>query len=375
MADLLLKSNIHKIIKKYSFWGYIFLVVLAIGAFFVSLWVLQTSCTVLGKNYVTDIIGATANPFIGLFIGLLATALVQSSSATISVALIFLSAGLLQLDHAVPIVMGANIGTTLTSSFFAIGYLGNKKQFRKAISAATLHDFFNLFTALVLFPLEYYFQILSISAKYLSKHIFVFTEAQREFFNFELATGRVIFRWMGDFFHEYTFVPAIFSFLVLVISFKTFSLTLRNIMVRDKDLSVGDFVFSSHLTALFSGVFITGIVQSSSAVTSIMVPWVVEKRISLKDLFPFLMGVNLGTTITTFIVALGQNEVAISLALVHVFFNLIGILLLYPIKFLRNIPLWCAKKLGRGVWKNQLIGLVYILLIFFLIPYLLISLY
>ncbi len=374
MSDLLLKVTFQKIGRRYSVMLYFFLIAGALGTFFISLWVLQNACHVLGKNYVQDIIGATSNPFVALFIGLLATALAQSSSATVSVTLVFLSSGLLRLDDAVPIIMGANIGTTLTSNFFAVGYFGSKKQFRRAISAATLHDFFNVYTAVILFPLEYYFQIVSRPAQYLSRHVFVFSDAQREFLNFELDIGNKIFMWIGDFFHQHTFLPTISAFVMLLIAFKFFSLTLRNMIMRGTEFPVHNFIFGSELKSLFSGILLTGIVQSSSAVTSILIPWVVEKRVTLKKVFPFLMGVNLGTTLTALLVAFGQNHVAVSLALVHVFFNTMGILLFLPIKRLRYIPYWCAKRLGRLVWKNQLIGLLYILMIFFVIPYLLISL-
>lgn len=370
MLHLLFNISSHKPTKKYYLRNAICLIVIATCIFFVSLWTLKLACDISVKNYVGDIIRATENPFVGLFIGLFATALAQSSSAIISVTIIFTSSGLMHLHHAVPIVMGANIGTTLTSSFFAISYLSHKKQFQKAVSAATLHDFFNLFTALILFPLEYYFQTISLVAQHLSQYTFKYIVTQ----NTSLIpnTHPSSFGWVNSFIYEQSYIPVIFSFFLVLVSLKIISLKLQNITLRNNDATLLKMMLKSNINSLLSGLFITSVVQSSSIITSVMIPWVVEKKISLKNLFPFLMGVNLGTTVTTFIVAIGQNEDAMSLAFVHGLFNFIGILLFFPRKPFRNIPLWCVKKLSECIWKNKLIGLMYILLIFFLIPYILI---
>ena len=66
-----------------------------------------------------------------------------------------------RLQSAVPIIMGANIGTTITSTIVSLGFISKKKEFRRAVAAGTYHDFFNILTAAILFPLEYYYGFLS----------------------------------------------------------------------------------------------------------------------------------------------------------------------------------------------------------------------
>ena len=86
----------------------------------------------MGKNVVETIIMATSNPFTGLFIGLLVTAMIQSSSATTSIVVALVASGSITLESAVPIIMGANVGTTITSTIVSLGFINKKKEFRRA---------------------------------------------------------------------------------------------------------------------------------------------------------------------------------------------------------------------------------------------------
>ena len=115
----------------------------------------------LGRNVAETILLATSNPFTGLFIGLLITAMLQSSSTTTSLVVALVASGSITLQSAVPIIMGANIGTTITSTIVSLGFISKKKEFQRAVAAGTYHDFFNILTAIILFPLEYYYGFLS----------------------------------------------------------------------------------------------------------------------------------------------------------------------------------------------------------------------
>ena len=94
-----------------------------------------------------------ANPWLGLLIGILATALVQSSSIVTSL-LVALVAGGLPIATAIPMVMGANLGTTITNTLVSLGYISNDDDFERGFAAATIHDCFNLVALLIFFPLE-----------------------------------------------------------------------------------------------------------------------------------------------------------------------------------------------------------------------------
>lgn len=95
----------------------------------------------------------------GLIIGILATALIQSSTTTTAI-IVSLVAGGLPVRLGVPMVIGANIGTSVTSAIVSLGYIGNKEEFRKAFSASTVLDLFNLLGVFIFFLLEMLFHFL-----------------------------------------------------------------------------------------------------------------------------------------------------------------------------------------------------------------------
>ncbi|KAF6132939.1 solute carrier family 34 member 2 [Phyllostomus discolor] len=95
-----------------------------------------------------------SNPMAGLGIGMLVTAMVQSSSTSTSIVVSMVASSLLTVRAAIPIVMGANIGTSITNTFVALMQAGDRTVFRRAFAGATVHDFFNWLSVLVLLPVE-----------------------------------------------------------------------------------------------------------------------------------------------------------------------------------------------------------------------------
>ncbi|XP_057208042.1 solute carrier family 34 member 2b isoform X2 [Triplophysa rosa] len=125
--------------------------------FVCSLDVLSSSFQLVGGKAAGDIFKDNAvlsNPVAGLVIGVLVTVLVQSSSTSSSIVVSMVSSGLLEVRSAVPIIMGANIGTSVTNTIVAVMQAGDRNEFRRAFAGATVHDFFNWLSVLVLLPLE-----------------------------------------------------------------------------------------------------------------------------------------------------------------------------------------------------------------------------
>ncbi|XP_053433624.1 sodium-dependent phosphate transport protein 2B-like [Nycticebus coucang] len=95
-----------------------------------------------------------SNPVAGLVIGVLVTVLVQSSSTSSSIVVSMVASSLLTVRAAIPIIMGANIGTSITNTIVALMQAGDRSEFRRAFAGATVHDFFNWLSVFVLLPLE-----------------------------------------------------------------------------------------------------------------------------------------------------------------------------------------------------------------------------
>jgi sodium-dependent phosphate cotransporter len=357
-----------KIKQLLKFPGRIGVVMLILMVFLLSLELMGGGFKLMSSELVDRIFGVTSNPIIALFIGLFATALMQSSSTSTAIIVTLVASGALSLQSAVPMIMGANIGTSVTSTIVALGHIHKKNEFKDAISAATVHDFFNILVVLILFPFELLTGYLSGVASYLASLLPVYNEASGGF-NIMDVTIDPTADWMIALLNQNVFLVLGFALVLLIVSLRSFSKVLRSFLIGRSQKVVDNYIFGHPLKSLFWGAAITAGVQSSSVTASLTVPFVASKRATLQKVFPFLIGANVGTTITALIAALSQSETALAIALVHVLFNLFGVFLLFPIKQIRNIPVWVAETLGSLSYKSPIVGVLYILIVFFLVPF------
>jgi sodium-dependent phosphate cotransporter len=126
------------------------------------------------------------------------------------------------------------------------------------------------------------------------------------------------------------------------------------------------------ILAFIVGAVLTGIVQSSSAVTSILVPLAAAGILSVEQIFPITLGANVGTTITAILAALAVGPVGLTIALAHLLFNVTGILIVYPFRPIRAVPIRLARWFGEVAADRRYYALLYVVGMFFVVPGLLI---
>lgn len=310
----------------------------------------------------------TGNPFEGFALGLLVTAIIQSSSTTTSLAVAMVAAGSLQLTAAVPVIMGANVGTTITSSLTSLGFLTRKKEFRRAVAAGTYHCFFNLLTALLLFPLEYYYGFLSnlstaIQNLFLSPKVSHTQGLQSLSWIEKISTS--ISTAVGN-----GVVVFLIAFVILLCSILVFRKLISDLLDAKSPEGFSRFIFGGDVRAFGWGFLTTAAIRSSTITTSVVVPIAAKKVVGLNRVAVFIMGANLGTTVTAFVAAVfSSNTSSVGIAIAHFLFNFIGVLLFFPIPALRQVPVRMAKTFGKTTARHRLIGFAFILLTFFLIPF------
>ncbi|MCZ6621799.1 MAG: Na/Pi symporter, partial [Deltaproteobacteria bacterium] len=112
--------------------------------FLFSINLMGASLKMFGKGFAETLIASTSVPLVGLFIGILATSLIQSSSSTTAIVVGMVGGGVLTVSNAIPIIMGANIGTSVTNTLVSLAHINRTLEFRRSFSASTVHDFFNL---------------------------------------------------------------------------------------------------------------------------------------------------------------------------------------------------------------------------------------
>ncbi len=342
-------------------------------AFLVALKGLILAFKLLNMDVVAEIMVASANPFVCLFIGLLTTALLHSSSTLTAMTIAIVASGTIAPTSAVYMIMGANIGTTITATIVALGHATRRKEFRKAISASMAHHFFNVFTVIIFLPLEYYTGFLSYisqySADWFTQHIAV--NIGYIFSPIDILVVPVA-SWLLYAVGYQPLLGIAMSIFLLFYILQFATKLFKRVWIHLNESPLQVYLFGNPVQALLLGTLITALLQSSTVVTSLIIPIVAANKISIKRVFPFIMGANLGTTFKAILVASSANEAAMSVAFMHFYFNLLGICLFFPLPAIRNLPVNLARKIGRITLKSRLFGFLYIVLIFFLLPFVLI---
>nr|XP_023693442.1 sodium-dependent phosphate transport protein 2B [Paramormyrops kingsleyae]XP_023693443.1 sodium-dependent phosphate transport protein 2B [Paramormyrops kingsleyae]XP_023693444.1 sodium-dependent phosphate transport protein 2B [Paramormyrops kingsleyae] len=431
--------------------------------FVCSLDVLSSAFQLVGGKAAGDIFKdntVLANPVAGLVIGVMVTVLVQSSSTSSSIVVSMVSSGLLSVQSAVPIIMGVNIGTSITNTIVAVMQAGNRNEFRRAFGGATVHDFFNWLSVLVLLPLEvasgflykltkliidsFHIQsgenspdLLNVITDPLTDSIIQLdnkvisgiatgdpatrnkslikswckTETNTTLSNVtvpgpENCTSAVFCWWDGNetwtlknvsetiylerckhIFANTTLpdlavglilltLSLLFLCMCLILIVKLLNSMLKGqVAVVIKKILNTDFPFPfawvTGYLAIMVGAGMTFVVQSSSVFTSAITPLVGIGVISIERAYPLTLGSNIGTTTTAILAAMASPAEtlgnSLQVAFCHFFFNIAGILLWYPIPFMR-IPIRLAKALGNRTAKYRWFAAFYLILCFLVLP-------
>jgi solute carrier family 34 (sodium-dependent phosphate cotransporter) len=329
----------------------------------------------------TELFQFATNPLAGLIVGTLTTALIQSSSTVTSI-IVGLVAGGLPVTIAVPMVMGANIGTTITNTVVSLGHIRNAEEFRSAFAAATIHDFFNLTCVLIFLPLEITTHFLEKIASFFSNLLFSNTSIGFNGFDFIQAAILPIINLLKLVTHS--FLPPFdgialitIGIILIFVSILYIGKLLKLAIVGQAKTLLRSAIGRGSLMGIFSGMLVTILVQSSSTTTSLIVPLAGTGLLTLEEVYPFTLGANIGTCITALIAAtavLNNHLAAMQIAMVHLFFNVSGVTLIYGTPFLRQLPILAAQTLAKVASDRKYLAFVYIISVFFLIPVILLEL-
>ena len=333
----------------------------------------------LGEDLIQSFFTATENPFMGLLVGLLATTVVQSSSVTTAmiVGLVAAPDNPLPLLNAVPMVMGANIGTTVTATIVALGHIGRREEFERAFPVAICHDVFNYIAVVVLLPLEMFTGFLQSTAGWFTGFLgefggVVYRSPLRTLLGYGLApisaVNEALFTTEGS---QAVFLIIVSGFLIFSALFFIVRVMSGTVQSRVES-AVNRALGVNAVVSILIGVLVTIMVQSSSITTSLLVPLAGAGLLSLERAFPVTLGANIGTTVTGFLAAMavtGVNATAgLQIALVHLLFNLSGTLLVYPISAVRNIPLNISRRVTRLAVRSRRLTLACVALLFYGLP-------
>ncbi len=338
--------------------------ILSLYLFLFSLELMGTSLKMFGKGLAETLIATTTNPLVGLFIGILSTSIVQSSSSTTAIVVGLVAGGALNVSNAIPIVMGANIGTSVTNTMVSITQINRKVEYERAVSTAFVHDFFNVLAVLLLFPLQYFTNFLGRAATFMGENFQ--NIGGLNFLSPIKALTKPVVEVLRSIIGDKPWILLIIAMVCLLFALTRMVKSLKILVVAKAEAWFDRYLFKTATRAFLVGLLLTAMVQSSSITTSLAVPMAAGGLLTLMQVFPYTLGANIGTTVTAILAALVTGNLsAIIVAFSHLLFNVSGILVWWP---LRIVPITIAEKFAKVSVRYKYLPLVYIIVVFFLIP-------
>jgi len=341
---------------------------LLLYAFLVSIGMLGKAFKMFSGGFVGDLIASASNPLLGLFVGILATTLVQSSSTTTSLVVALVGGGGMPIETAIPIVMGANIGTSVTNTLVSLGHISRGREFKRAFAASTVHDFFNIIAVIALFPFQVSTNFLGVLSSRLAT---LFQEVGGLTFAspLKILTSPAV-KAAASLLEGHPWLMLICALIIMFSSLRYLVVALKSIIIGRVETFFDSTLFANAGRAMFFGLLITVLVQSSSITTSLAVPLAGAGVLTLIQIFPYTLGANIGTTITAILAALAVGEVsAVTVAFAHLLFNICGIVLVWPLPAIRNIPLRMAGGFAAIAADHRWVAIGYIVICFYVVPF------
>ncbi len=345
-----------------------------LSVFLVAVNLLGNGIAMLGEDFTDQLFRGLDNPLVGLCVGVLATVLAQSSSVTTATVVSLVGAGVIGLGDAVPVIMGANIGTTITNTLASLGSIRRAEEFRRAFAGATVHDVFNLLAVAVLLPVELLTGVLSRGAVLLSGPLgdAATGEIQSPIKAGVDAVSALIERVVEAGVGEGALAGGVLIALGLGAIFATLfgiTRTMRAVMAGPAERALNEVLGRAGTLGIIAGAVLTVLVQSSSITTSLMIPMLAAGVLTLRNAYPVTLGANVGTTVTALLAVLAVDQVAgLQIALVHLLFNLAGIVLLYALPLIRDFPVRLALGIADLAVHRRFRVVVYVILLFYVLP-------
>ncbi|TMW63317.1 hypothetical protein Poli38472_002258 [Pythium oligandrum] len=340
----------------------------------------------------------TDNPVAALSIGTITTAIIHSSSTVTSVTVAAVGAGGMSMRQGAYIIMGANIGTCVTCMMVAFGQISDRRRFQRAMGAAAVHDIYNIVSVVIMFPLEviaHPLEKLSMTMANWKSSRGAFTspidfvvnplaalvvKVDKKRFN-TVAAGKEechpdISLVIGGAFEHASMddrsIGAIvlsIGILFLIVALMALSRMLSRVFLGSTKRAVFKVLDYNGYLNIFLGTAITFGVHSSTVVTSLLTPLAGLGVVTLEQVYPLVIGANLGTTATALLVSLvTESDDAVAIALVHFWFNVFGIVLFYPIPITRMVVLKPAKSFADASAAWPAAAVIYMIAFFLIIP-------
>ena len=354
----------------------------------------------LEGKYSTNMFDEVGNPFSAMMVGIIGTTLLQSSSASTSIIITLAGAGMLSVDSAVMMIMGANVASTAIKTLLSLDYFRDRNKYAKGFASATINDILNFLTILILLPIQWSTKFLSAMTFEMAKHrtaphsdeytwgepikklIYPATDLIAKYDHqiaYDISKGicspngdikpcpRPLLKG-GKLFEaglsDNTAGAICISLATPLACLSLFLLvkTLRKLFRKNAKNLLKDSANKGPNISMLSSCAMTMLMQSSSTSTSVIAPLCATDQINLKQTLPLILGANIGTTVTGLLaasVASSNPTEALQLALAHIFYNVLQALIWHPNERISNIPVNLSEKLGEIAGNHKTMPFLY----------------
>ncbi|HTF80756.1 MAG TPA: Na/Pi symporter, partial [Cytophagales bacterium] len=254
-----MENQINDTIGQVNFYKKILLFIVLLLVFMIFLDLLIQSLRFSPDVYTAYLKQSSHLFFVAFFLGIIATAIVQSSSAITTLAVAMVAKGDLELSNAIPIVIGSNIGTTITPFIFSFVHSQRRGQFKRAMSIAFAHNVFNVLTAILLIFVEFKFEFLSFISTWLGHHTYnsLGTKTLAPFFKDGMLAP--ITRYMAQLI-GIDWLAAVIGFIGMYASIRGFVRLFANDNAKSDNSFVNKYIFESPYKTFFTGLLGTAVV-------------------------------------------------------------------------------------------------------------------
>lgn len=306
-----------------------------------SIVLIKNSATLLGQGGALNILSSVRDPTTGALAGWFCTALIQSSGAFDSIIIALASAGVVPMSTAVATIIGAEVGTTITSQLTSVlGYMRRERSmFRQSFLVAMIHFCYNISTLLIFLPLEVFFGSFT--------HIAL---SGRSFFS--RVPGLLAIPSLLDLITPWInilliYIPAWVGFIgglvLLILSLMNVEKYMTAAFATETSKRLIQSTFASPFRSFLSGLAFTIMVPSTSVMVSLLIPLAATGFLGASSyLLPYILGANIGTVFDVMLAALATGDpAAIGVWLVHLTINVVGACIFLPLlkpfsTFVRN---------------------------------------
>ncbi|MEJ6013127.1 Na/Pi symporter [Corynebacterium sp. H127] len=339
--DELLISGFGRMVRWFGVACCIFALIIAIN-------LVTDGVQALGISVMSDLVARATNPLLAVLIGVLSTFIVQSSTIVTTVTVAAVGSGLVPLDLAVMLIMGANLGTCFTAQLVSFGLFRRKQNFTPAIAAAMTHWWFNFFSIFAFFFIELLFHPLTRVSAWLTDALLGSPDAPIPTTGLVAQVVRPIVRAIGvEGLIGRLATPALAATACILLGILAITLAVQLTTILFSDIMAASSRIMLENSArrennvisiknFLVGLGLTLMTHSSSATVCSVVPIAGTRSISLRSAFSIILGANLGTTLTAvlsvFALSGDFSAVAMQAALIHVLFNATGVATVFLVR-------------------------------------------